>query len=316
MSAEQHFRKTEIEFGEIVFVDDGSTADETSDPPAPQPPPPLRDYQRTAVECISEYLDTGAEEPFFISLPTGTGKSVVIASLAPQLIRRGRILVIAHMQELVGQLADHFARWCGPRRVGVVMGAEDDPAADVVVGSVQTLSRPGRLDRVRAASEKPFLLIFIDECHHATAHNSYGSLVAQFPGVPILGCSATPRAGGLFKMCVFERPVAQMIAEKWLAPLRQQRVVLPVDFSSLPSVLNSKTGERDYTQPALALSACDPEVVRALAEGSIRQIGKRTALAFCVNIAHAQLLAEAYCEAGFQRFRSGARCPKNTDAIP
>jgi superfamily II DNA or RNA helicase len=199
----------------------------------------LRDYQRLAVDYIHVGL---GEDPIYVALPTGTGKAVAAAAVASNVLSRGRVLVIAHRKELIGQLAGHMRQWCGSGQVGVVMAERDECGKPVIVGSIQTLSEKSRLDRVLEASEEPFALVIIDK--------SYGALVDRLsPGVPVLGFSATPRTRAtskfypLFKACVFERTIGQMSEAGWLAPLRQQRVVIPLDLTGAPTGQNAESGE-------------------------------------------------------------------------
>lgn len=60
----------------------------------------LRSYQQEAVDSTIKYFQK-KREPALIVLPTGAGKSLVIAELAK--IARGRVLVLAHVKELVEQ---------------------------------------------------------------------------------------------------------------------------------------------------------------------------------------------------------------------
>jgi DNA repair protein RadD len=60
----------------------------------------LRDYQQDAVDATLNHFKKTLD-PAVIVLPTGAGKSLVIASLA--LKARGRVLVLAHVKELVEQ---------------------------------------------------------------------------------------------------------------------------------------------------------------------------------------------------------------------
>ena len=56
----------------------------------------LRDYQQTAVNNTIQYFQK-KRDPAVIVLPTGAGKSLVIAELAK--IAKGRVLVLAHVKE-------------------------------------------------------------------------------------------------------------------------------------------------------------------------------------------------------------------------
>ena len=56
----------------------------------------LRDYQKTAVAKTLSYFRSH-REPAVVVLPTGAGKSLVIAELAR--IAKGRVLILAHVKE-------------------------------------------------------------------------------------------------------------------------------------------------------------------------------------------------------------------------
>lgn len=60
----------------------------------------LRPYQLEAVDATIKHFRQHAE-PALIVLPTGAGKNLVIAELAKR--ARGRVLVLAHVKELVAQ---------------------------------------------------------------------------------------------------------------------------------------------------------------------------------------------------------------------
>ena len=60
----------------------------------------LRPYQQEAVDNTLDYFRK-KRDPAVIVLPTGAGKSLVIAELAK--IALGRVLILAHVKELVEQ---------------------------------------------------------------------------------------------------------------------------------------------------------------------------------------------------------------------
>lgn len=60
----------------------------------------LRPYQADSVKAVVHYFRQHST-PAVIVLPTGAGKSLVIAELAR--LARGRVLVLAHVKELVEQ---------------------------------------------------------------------------------------------------------------------------------------------------------------------------------------------------------------------
>jgi hypothetical protein len=240
------------------------------------------------------------------SLPTGTGKGVLIGKLAHDLSAHGRVLVIAHRKELIEQLAEHCGAWCGAASVGVVMGECDERDKPVIVATIQTL-RAKRLTTLLDATATPVATLIIDEYHHATA-DSYVRLMnvvtLHSPECVVIGCSATPyradksRLDDLFPPPIFERSIREMQDAGWLAPLVYERVLVPMELADM--LLGKSSEGRDYEAGALALDTMRPDVIQALVEGTSPRIGQRIALAFCASVKHAQMVADAYTAAGIR----------------
>lgn len=102
----------------------------------------LRPYQQQARERIHAEWENGHTRTLLV-LPTGTGKTIVFASVAADQVRAGdRVLILAHRGELLEQAADKLQR-----STGLVSAVEKADATclntwfRVVVGSVQTLQR-------------------------------------------------------------------------------------------------------------------------------------------------------------------------------
>src|SRR6056297_4142432 len=73
----------------------------------------LRDYQQAAVDAVYNHLRNRDDNPVAV-LPTGAGKSLVLAKIASDAVSRwgGRVLVLAHVKELLEQNADKVRRLC------------------------------------------------------------------------------------------------------------------------------------------------------------------------------------------------------------
>ena len=104
---------------------------------ASRPTLALRPYQYEAIEMVNNAHQDGLTRPL-VSLPTGTGKTVVSAHLIDQ--RGGRSLVLAHRDELIRQAVYKLKIVAQGLDISVVKAAENELAALVIVASVQRLS--------------------------------------------------------------------------------------------------------------------------------------------------------------------------------
>ena len=122
-------------------------------------------------------------------LPTGTGKTIVFAAVVEDAVRAGRrVLILAHRGELLDQAADKIRRSTG--LASAVEKAESSCLGSwyrVVVGSVQRLQRPQRLEPF---PHDYFGTIVIDEAHHAIT-DGYRRVLDWFPEADVLGVTAT-----------------------------------------------------------------------------------------------------------------------------
>lgn len=196
----------------------------------------LRPYQQQARERIHTEWENGHTRTLLV-LPTGTGKTIVFASVAADQVRAGdRVLILAHRGELLEQAADKLQR-----STGLVSAVEKADATclntwfRVVVGSVQTLQRTARLERF---SHDYFGTIIIDEAHHAIT-DGYRRILDYFGSAKVLGVTATPDRGDMrnlgevFDSLAFEYKLTDAIKEGYLCRIMAQTIPLKLDISSV-----------------------------------------------------------------------------------
>lgn len=262
----------------------------------------LRPYQTEALEAIRERFRHGIRRPL-VSLPTGTGKTVLFSAMASSALKRGsRVLVLAHRDELLTQAADKMHQFddaLDAMTVGLVKAEVDQHNRPVVVASVQTLGREARLARIA----EPFHLIIVDEAHHAAA-DSYQRILRglgafEDDGPLTLGVTATPqRADALslettFQEVVYHRDILWGIRSGYLCDLKGRQVRLAaLDLTGV------KTRGGDYVegQVAQALEAAEAPYhgVRAWK----RYADGRKTIVFTPTIALAHDFAKRFREAG------------------
>ncbi|MFN7315064.1 MAG: DEAD/DEAH box helicase, partial [Phycisphaerae bacterium] len=102
----------------------------------------LRPYQALAVAAVEDHFATfGSDLPPVVVLPTGGGKTPVIASLCRNWVREGkRVLVLAHVRELLQQAVDKLHAVDPTLHVGVCCAGlgRKQTRTPIVVASVQT----------------------------------------------------------------------------------------------------------------------------------------------------------------------------------
>lgn len=232
----------------------------------------LRPYQQQARERIHAEWENGHTRTLLV-LPTGTGKTIVFASVAADQVRAGdRVLILAHRGELLEQAADKLQR-----STGLVSAVEKADATclntwfRVVVGSVQTLQRTARLERF---PHDYFGTIIIDEAHHAIT-DGYRRILDYFGSAKVLGVTATPDRGDMrnlgevFDSLAFEYKLPDAIKEGYLCRIMAQTIPLKLDISSV-----TMSGG-DYAVGDLG-TALDPYLEQIAAEMAQRCKGRKT----------------------------------------
>ncbi len=196
----------------------------------------LRDYQLEALDAIDR--EHATHRSTLLVLATGLGKTTAFAEhIARRHVLGEQALVLAHREELVTQAGDRIREQTG-LRVGIEMAQQRDGTSaqmmldgrgrpDVIVASVQTLSRATRLKRLDVARVRT---VVIDEAHHATAA-SYSRVLDAMPKATVLGVTATPdRADEIglrevFATCAFRMELRAGIDRGYLSPVHGLTVV-------------------------------------------------------------------------------------------
>ena len=122
-----------------------------------------RPYQSEAVEAVYEHLRTKDNNPCVV-LPTGTGKSLVLAQIAKDSVEKwnGRVLLLAHVKELLEQNADKIRKLCPELKIGIYSAGlrSRDTTEQVIVAGIQSVYN-------KACELDAFDLVIVDECFPA-----------------------------------------------------------------------------------------------------------------------------------------------------
>ncbi len=273
--------------------------------------PDLRPYQLDCIGRLRGAYAAGRRAPV-LALPTGAGKTRIFAHVVAGASAKGkRVLVLVHRRELIRQASGKLAA-AGVRHGIIAAGFAAAPDEPVQVASVQTLAQ--RLDLLPS-----FDLIVIDEAHHARAEQ-WRTIIAAQPGAKLLGVTATPcradgegldiAAGGVFDALVAGPGIAELTRLGFLSPAR---VFAPAQRLDLSGV---RTRAGDYATGDLERLVGDGKITGDAVSEYRKRADHRAALAFCVSVAHAEHVAEAFRAAGYRaRAAHGGLAMQERDAV-
>ena len=234
-----------------------------------------------------------------IVMPTGTGKTVVMGAIASRW-PTGRILILAHREELVFQAAEKIGQMCnehcGVEMADASVSEGEDWKPRIVVASVQTLNAKRKKQwRMKKFDPAEFSLVMTDEAHHATAttYQRIYEWMGKNPSMRHLGVTATPdrtdeeALGQVFDTVAYDYEILNAIDDGWLVPIEQHFTMVDgLDLSSCKSHKNDLQ---------------DSDVARAmLQEGPLHEVASavqqlsedRPTLIFTAAVEHAVKVAE------------------------
>lgn len=255
----------------------------------------LRPYQAEAKESIFEQWQQGVRKTLLV-LPTGCGKTIVFSKVIESCVEQGqRVLVLAHRGELLDQAADKLEQATGLKCA--VEKAEQSCLGSwymVVVGSVQSLQRPKRLEQFE---NDYFDTIVVDEAHHVIS-DSYQRVLEHFNEANVLGVTATPDRGDMrnlgtfFESLAYEYSLAKAIKEGYLSPIKALTLPLKLDLSSV----GQQAGDFKASDLGTAL---DPYLYQ-IAEEMLNHCKDRKTVVFLPLVKTSQKFRDILNEKGFR----------------
>lgn len=257
--------------------------------------------------CVQSYLDFISKNPCganpCIVMPTGTGKSIVIAMLVKHALQwpENRVLVLTHVGELVRQNAQKLQDIWPEAPIGIYSASlkAKDTHTRVVFGNMQSVCR--RLKKEPAAFGVR-QLVLIDECHLVSDKDDsqYQTLLKilkqQYPYLRVCGLSATPyRSNGgllteqdnaIFTHIAYDltSKFNQLVQEGYLAPLVSPEVNIVINLEGV------HVRQGDYKQDELQRAVNYDVLQKACAYTVASAQNRRSWLVFVNSIANADLV--------------------------
>ena len=208
-----------------------------------------RSYQSECVSAIWKYFTENKGNPI-AALPTGTGKSVIIAlfiySIYQQFFNQ-RVLILTHVKELIEQNHEKLVTLWPQAPAGIYSAGlnKREINSRILFAGISSIAKHwvelGKID-----------LIIIDECHLVSPNDetTYRAFIENLktvnPFIKVIGFTATPyrlghgsitENGGIFTDTCFDitglNAFNRLIAEGYLAPLIPKRTALDISLDGV-----------------------------------------------------------------------------------
>lgn len=265
----------------------------------------LRHYQLDAVNNTVDYIKNKKGNPLIV-LPTGSGKTPVIAGLIDKLMSDlgyKSILVLTHVKEIIEQ-NEKTIRKITHRDVGVFSaGLGRKEIRDVTVGGVQSVFRNIR-------QFKDFEIIIVDEAHKIPPDKDtmYQKAFAGIGEHRLIGLTATDFRFGLGYIhgpgetfdvvtCNWSgtENYNRLIDEGFLCPLTMKRTELEMDTKGI-KLIGGDFSERDLSDKFDRIPITNAIIREVLAAGKYR----KKWLIFAIDIDHSEHIAEVLMKNGIK----------------
>lgn len=197
----------------------------------------LRNYQETIVNNCRDAFKNGFHRLCCV-LPCGAGKTAVFCYLAYlNTLKKAsnRVLILLHRKELLKQTIEAFKSF----------QISTDHINIAMIQSFKNTLKTG---------VKPYSLIIIDECHHATS-NSFKAILSAYSKTALIGFTATPARldgkplGAIFDRLIVGADYFYLISNNYLVDYDYFSPDLNFNFSKW----KLKNGDFDTTDNALHL---------------------------------------------------------------
>jgi len=260
----------------------------------------LRDYQQRTIDQLYKWFSDGMKGHPCIELPTGSGKSHIVAALCRDALTQWpetRVLMLTHVKELIEQNADKMRQHWPNAPLGIYSAGmrRRDIGEPITFAGIQSV-------RNKADQIGHIDLIIIDECH-LVSHKQEGGyrrliddLMLINPALRVIGLTATPYRMGhgyitdapaLFADIISPVSIEELIYKKFLAPLRSKLTAHKLSVDGV----HKRGGEYIESELQAAVDTDDHNV--SVVDEVIGLAGdRRSWLFFCAGVAHARNVAD------------------------
>jgi len=267
----------------------------------------LRKYQKVAVAAAFDYIKNNKGKHPVIGLPTGSGKSFIIAEIVRRTLKwNAKVLVLSHNAEILQQDYDSINNYLDDYHCNYDIGINSASLgrrefANITVAGIQSVyKQPHKFKDIK--------LVIIDEAH--TINNREGSMYDKFfaglNGVIYLGLTATCYRlgagyiygpGKLFDDIVIDytsgEQFVRLVKDGYLCPLITKQTKMELNTTGV------KTIAGDFSEKSMSLKFDRDSITDAAIDEIIKAGANRKAwLIFAIDIKHCEHIAERLLQKG------------------
>jgi DNA repair protein RadD len=277
----------------------------------------LRPYQRQTLDALYDWFYKNPSGNPCVVLPTGAGKSHVIASLCEEALAfpDQRILMLTHQKELIEQDVEKLLIHYPSAPVGIYSASiGKKEIAPITFAGIQSI-------RGKASILGSLSLIIIDECHLVShkEEGTYRTLIQELvqinPALRVVGFTATPwRLGhglitdgsALFDAIIQTSSISDLQSQGYLCPLRSKTTVEKLCTDGV----HMRGGEfiESELQKAVNIHTTTESVVKEVIE---KAKDRNHWLIFCTGVEHARDTCRVLNEQGIISDCVTGETPKN-----
>jgi len=266
----------------------------------------LRDYQNEAVQSVFDGWNAGIPGNYLISMPTGSGKSLVVAALTDKLHHqyKAKILVLTHVMELIEQNIQKLVTLSPGTNYGVFSAGlnRKELHHDVVFASIQSIS--GHIHK-----RDRFDIVIIDEVHtvsddgNSRYRKTLATLKMMNPNMRVIGLTATPYRmttgwlhkgdDAMFDCIIHEVSLLKLISDGYLCNIVTKSGAVHINTNGV-----AKRGG-EFVSGELETAAMTGDVTEsAVCDMVARASDRKKWIVFACGIDHAKQITDALISHG------------------
>lgn len=262
----------------------------------------LRDFQKNAIDDTSKKLREGVKKPLIVA-PTASGKSVIIAGIAKEIIQRGkRPLILCHQAEILEQNEAALKRVYNCSTGVYCAGAgRKETSQQAIFASRDSIA--GKVDQFGH-----FDCVIVDEAHSVGTKKEtrYQKIFDAVTTDYVIGLTGTPWRldngpiwgdSGFFDSVSYNIGMSLLMARGYLC-----RYIIP----ERPETVIDASGVRikstgDYDEKELSELSSNDEIVKTCLDlWQAHAKYRHCSIFFCVDLAHAEVVRDELTARGFR----------------